>query len=110
VAQQVVCLAVVASCAAVDGMGAYEVTGPLAIARHDGEPIESAAAKVYLCRCGRSANKPFRDGARSRTGWTEASAASRRGAGSSSAVPALAIHETGQLRQARQEGCDRWDS
>jgi CDGSH-type Zn-finger protein len=26
---------------------------------------------VYLCRCGRSADKPFCDGSHARTGWKE---------------------------------------
>ena len=51
--------------------GPYEVTGPLEIARQGGDPIETPASKVYLCRCGRSANKPFCDGAHVRTGWRE---------------------------------------
>ena len=51
--------------------GPYEVTGPLEIARHDGEPIGLPAPKAYLCRCGRSANKPFCDGSHARTGWRE---------------------------------------
>lgn len=52
--------------------GPYAVTGPLEIAGRDGEPIEPPAAPpTYLCRCGRSANKPFCDGAHARTGWTE---------------------------------------
>jgi CDGSH-type Zn-finger protein len=51
--------------------GPYEVTGPLEIARHDGESLEPPASKLYLCRCGRSANKPFCDGSHARTGWRE---------------------------------------
>jgi len=47
------------------------VTGPLEIARHDGESLEPPASKLYLCRCGRSANKPFCDGSHARTGWRE---------------------------------------
>ena len=51
--------------------GPFEVTGPPEIARPDGKPIEPPAAKVYLCRCGRSANKLFCDGSHVRTGWRE---------------------------------------
>ena len=51
--------------------GPIEVTGPVEIARQDGEPIESPAPTVYLCRCGRSATKPFCDGSHARTGWAE---------------------------------------
>lgn len=50
--------------------GPYQVTGPLEIRRADGAPIP-APKTVYLCRCGRSANKPFCDGSHARTGWTE---------------------------------------
>jgi CDGSH-type Zn-finger protein len=52
--------------------GPYEVTGPLEIAGQDRERIEPPESKVYLCRCGRSANKPFCDGSHARTGWREA--------------------------------------
>jgi CDGSH-type Zn-finger protein len=51
--------------------GPYEVTGPLEIAGRDGEPLEAPTATVYLCRCGRSASKPFCDGSHARTGWSE---------------------------------------
>jgi CDGSH-type Zn-finger protein len=51
--------------------GPYQVAGPVEIARHDGEPIEAPAPTLYLCRCGRSANKPFCDGAHARTGWRD---------------------------------------
>ena len=51
--------------------GPLEVTGPVELARHDGELIESPAPTAYLCRCGRSGNKPFCDGSHARTGWNE---------------------------------------
>ncbi len=51
--------------------GPYEVTGALELVYPDGEAIKPSAAQVYLCRCGRSANKPFCDGSHARTGWTE---------------------------------------
>lgn len=51
--------------------GPYAVTGPLEIADPDGQPIKPPAEQVYLCRCGRSASKPFYDGSHARTGWTE---------------------------------------
>jgi CDGSH-type Zn-finger protein len=51
--------------------GPYQVAGPVEIARQDGEPIEAPAPTLYLCRCGRSANKPFCDGAHARTGWRD---------------------------------------
>ena len=51
--------------------GPYEVTGSLEVADRDGQTIEAPASKLYLCRCGRSANKPFCDGSHARTGWKE---------------------------------------
>ncbi len=51
--------------------GPYEVTGPLDILARDGHTIEAPVPKVHLCRCGRSANKPFCDGSHARTGWKE---------------------------------------
>jgi CDGSH-type Zn-finger protein len=50
--------------------GPYQLTGPLEIGSPHGT-IESPAAQLYLCRCGRSANKPFCDGSHARTGWKE---------------------------------------
>jgi CDGSH-type Zn-finger protein len=47
------------------------VSGPLEITRQDGDPIHHPASTIYLCRCGRSANKPFCDGLHARTGWRE---------------------------------------
>ena len=51
--------------------GPYEVTGPVTIARQDGEPIGPPAGKVYLCRCAGSANKPSCDCLHALTGWNE---------------------------------------
>jgi rhodanese-related sulfurtransferase len=51
--------------------GPYQVTGPLEIIDLDGEPIHAPTPTVYLCRCGRSQNKPFCDGSHGRTGWRE---------------------------------------
>jgi CDGSH-type Zn-finger protein len=51
--------------------GPYEVTGPLEIVRHNGEPIKPPPSKIYLCRCGRSSHKPFCDGSHARTGWRD---------------------------------------
>ena len=51
--------------------GPYEVTGSIELARSDGQPVQTPADTVYLCRCGHSANKPFCDGSHARTGWTE---------------------------------------
>jgi CDGSH-type Zn-finger protein len=51
--------------------GPCHVTGPLELVDPDGRPIEPPGEQVYLCRCGRSANKPFCDGTHARIGWTE---------------------------------------
>lgn len=51
--------------------GPYEVSGPLQIVDRDGQAIEAAAPKFYLCRCGHSASKPFCDGSHARVGWKE---------------------------------------
>jgi CDGSH-type Zn-finger protein len=37
----------------------------------EGRPVQPPAEKVYLCRFGHSATKPFCDGSHARTGWTE---------------------------------------
>jgi Iron-binding zinc finger CDGSH type len=50
--------------------GPYQVTGSLEITGLDGASI-AAPEPVYLCRCGRSATKPFCDGSHARTGWKE---------------------------------------
>ena len=49
--------------------GPYQVIGPLELSDPDGRPVEAPADEVYLCRCGRSATKPFCDGSHARTGW-----------------------------------------
>ena len=51
--------------------GPYEVIGALDLVDPHGEAIDPPAEQVYLCRCGRSARKPFCDGSHARTGWTE---------------------------------------
>ena len=51
--------------------GPLEVTGPHEITRQDGQAIPSPAPTAYLCRCGRSENKPFFDGSHARTGLRE---------------------------------------
>jgi CDGSH-type Zn-finger protein len=53
--------------------GPVEVTGSFELARQDGEQVQPPAPTIYLCRCGRSTNKPFCDGTHARTGWTEES-------------------------------------
>ena len=42
--------------------GPYKVTGPVRLVDADGEPIEVPEGdSIVLCRCGRSATKPFCD-------------------------------------------------
>ena len=43
----------------------------VAIFDREGQPIPDRGATVFLCRCGRSADKPFCDGSHARTGWKE---------------------------------------
>ena len=51
--------------------GPLEISGAIAIVRPDGTLVEPVGTPAYLCRCGRSASKPFCDGSHHRTGWTE---------------------------------------
>ena len=48
--------------------GPLELTGPFAIASADGKTM-LAGTSVTLCRCGKSAAKPFCDGSHERTGF-----------------------------------------
>jgi CDGSH-type Zn-finger protein len=49
--------------------GPLIVRGRFAITGQDGEPIPADRRTVALCRCGRSAIKPFCDGSHARTGF-----------------------------------------
>jgi CDGSH-type Zn-finger protein len=51
--------------------GPYRVEGDVPILDSDGRPIPDRHSPVHLCRCGRSADKPFCDGSHARTGWKE---------------------------------------
>jgi CDGSH-type Zn-finger protein len=51
--------------------GPYRVEGDVPILDSDGRPIPDRDSPVHLCRCGRSADKPFCDGSHARTGWKE---------------------------------------
>jgi CDGSH-type Zn-finger protein len=51
--------------------GPYRVEGDVTLRDRDERPVPDPGSPVYLCRCGRSANKPFCDGSHARTGWTE---------------------------------------
>jgi CDGSH-type Zn-finger protein len=50
--------------------GPLAVTGGVTVARGDGS--EEVRARVTLCRCGQSANKPFCDGSHSASGFRDA--------------------------------------
>jgi CDGSH-type Zn-finger protein len=49
--------------------GPLIVRGRFAITAQDGQPIPAGRRTVALCRCGRSAIKPFCDGSHARTGF-----------------------------------------
>ena len=51
--------------------GPYRVEGEVSLLDGEGEPIPDPGTPVHLCRCGRSADKPFCDGSHARTGWKE---------------------------------------
>ncbi len=51
--------------------GPYEVIGSIELVTSDGQPVEVPDDRVYLCRCGHSANKPLCDGSHARLGWTQ---------------------------------------
>lgn len=48
--------------------GPYYIEGPIQLVDADGNPFE-VDDKVWLCRCGGSANKPFCDGTHKRIGF-----------------------------------------
>jgi len=53
--------------------GPYEVSGNFQILDSAGKPIDASKqtfqGKVYLCRCGQSANKPFCDSTHRKVGF-----------------------------------------
>ncbi len=51
--------------------GPYRVEGDIEILDREGRPTPSPGSPVHLCRCGRSASKPFCDGSHARTGRSE---------------------------------------
>jgi CDGSH-type Zn-finger protein len=57
--------------------GPLIVRGQFTICGQDGEPIPAGRATVALCRCGRSANKPFCDGSHGRVGFRAPGGAQR---------------------------------
>ncbi|TXH42120.1 MAG: hypothetical protein E6Q90_10225 [Actinobacteria bacterium] len=50
--------------------GPLAVSGPVRVLAADGSVLEEAE-RVWLCRCGHSANKPFCDGSHRRVGFTD---------------------------------------
>lgn len=58
--------------------GPYVISGDvseLALKDGAGNPYEFKGSKVFLCRCGASANKPFCDGAHTKIGFKSEEAA-----------------------------------
>ena len=51
--------------------GSYHLKGDVTILDGDRRPLPERGSPVYLCRRGRSADKPFCDGSHARTGWKE---------------------------------------
>lgn len=51
--------------------GPYRLEGQVTIFGREGQAIPERGAPVFLCRCGRSADKPFCDGSAARAGCTE---------------------------------------
>jgi CDGSH-type Zn-finger protein len=49
--------------------GPLIVRGRFTIAGQDGQPVPAGRRTVALCRCGKSAIKPFCDGSHARTGF-----------------------------------------
>jgi CDGSH-type Zn-finger protein len=57
--------------------GPLIVRGDFTITAQDGRPIPAGRRTVALCRCGRSAIKPFCDGSHTRTGFRAPGGAQR---------------------------------
>jgi CDGSH-type Zn-finger protein len=63
----------------VNANGPYETVGPLTIVDPTGQEVEVPEGKrVWLCRCGGSADKPFCDGTHERESFAAADAARQR--------------------------------
>ncbi len=57
--------------------GPYRITGPIELIDSAGNPVSIVEGrKVFLCRCGGSATKPFCDGTHSAIGFDGTSRAS----------------------------------
>jgi CDGSH-type Zn-finger protein len=52
--------------------GPYQVTGNVELVDFEGNPIPPPGdGRIFLCRCGKSSDKPFCDGTHKRSGWCE---------------------------------------
>jgi CDGSH-type Zn-finger protein len=49
--------------------GPYEVSGAVDLIDYEGARYTLEEPPIYLCRCGRSANKPFCDGTHKKVGF-----------------------------------------
>jgi CDGSH-type Zn-finger protein len=58
--------------------GPYLVKGPILLLDAEGNEFRAERATVALCRCGRSANKPFCDGTHSKIVFRAADRAARQ--------------------------------
>jgi CDGSH-type Zn-finger protein len=65
--------------------GPLIVRGDFVITDQDGRPIPAGRRTVALCRCGRSAIKPFCDGSHARIGFRAPGGAQGRRAGAQNA-------------------------
>ncbi len=54
--------------------GPLEILGPVTVLSADGTVLREGS-RMYLCRCGHSARKPFCDGSHSRLGFSDAAPA-----------------------------------
>ena len=50
--------------------GPYEVSGPVRVVGADGRVLRDGE-RIFLCRCGHSATKPYCDGSHRREGFTD---------------------------------------
>jgi CDGSH-type Zn-finger protein len=49
--------------------GPYEVSGPVDVLDFQGATYSTDGQSLFLCRCGRSASKPFCDGTHKKVGF-----------------------------------------
>jgi CDGSH-type Zn-finger protein len=49
--------------------GPYSVIGPVRLIDFEGAAYPESEDSIYLCRCGRSASKPFCDGTHKKAGF-----------------------------------------